>query len=162
MTKQQLIEDNMNLVYALISREYPTHIHDEDIIQCGMVGLCEAADRWDENKSPFSSFAWLCIKHAICKEFRRRLKHKGVLSLDYEYVTDGDICTLGDSIVGEEDVCYIDCCEDKLTPLQRRILELLKKGVPPYEVAEILGTTHQNVYFTQRKIRILRSRIDAD
>lgn len=162
MTKQQLIEDNMNLVYALISREYPTYIHDEDVIQSGMVGLCEAADQWDETKSKFSAFAWLCIRHAIIKEFRRRAKHQGVLSLDYETVTDGVKGCLGDTIVGEEDVCFVDCCENQLTPLQLRIVDLLKKGVSVKEIAEILDTTPQNVYFTQRKIRILRSRTDGN
>lgn len=161
MTKQQLIEDNMNLVYSFISRNYRTYLHDEDIVQTGMLGLCQAADKWDETKLPFASFAWGCIQNAIYKEFRRRAKHQGVLSLDYETVTDGIPGTLGDIIVGEEDVCYIDCCEDKLTPLQRRILELLKKGFTPKEIAETLGTTRQNVSHTQRKIRILRSRTDG-
>ena len=70
MTKQQLIEDNLNLVYALISREYPTYLHDEDIIQTGMLGLCKAADKWDEKRGTFSNFAWCCIRHEIIKEFK--------------------------------------------------------------------------------------------
>lgn len=164
MTKQQLIEDNMNLVYSLISREFPTYIYDEDIIQTGMVGLCRAADKWDENVCNFSVFAWSCIRNAILNEFRSRAKHKGILSLDYEYEGVGNNAryTLADTIVGEEDVCFVDCCEDKLTPLQRRIVELLKKGISSKEIAEILGTTEQNVSFTRRKIRILRSRTDGN
>ena len=156
MTKQQLIEDNMNLVYSLVSREYPTYLHDEDIIQTGMLGLCKAAEQWDENKSKFSSFAWYCIRHEIIKEFKRRAKHQGVLSLDYETITDGVRGSLGDTIVGEEDVLYIDDCVNQLTPLQRSILDLLKRGYTVKEVADTLGTTPRNVTFTQRKLRILR------
>ena len=160
MMKQQLIEDNMNLVYALISREYPTYIKDEDIIQCGMLGLCQAADKWDKDKAKFSDFAWYCIRHEIIKEFKRRAKHQGVLSLDYETVTDGVRGSLGDMIVGEEDVLYFDYCEQHLTSLEIQILELLKLGLLPKDIAKQLNTTEQNVNRTKRKIRILRSRGD--
>ena len=156
MMKQQLIEDNMNLVYSLISREYPAYLYDEDIIQTGMLGLCKAAEQWDETKSKFSNFAWYCIRYEIIKEFKRRAKHSGVLSLDYETTTDGVRGSLGDTIVGDEDVLYIEDCANQLTPLQRSILDLLKKGFTAKEVAQTLGTTTQKVYFTQRKIRILR------
>ena len=158
--KQKLIEDNMNLVYALISREYPTYLKDEDIIQCGMLGLCQAADKWDEKKAKFSDFAWYCIRHEIIKEFKRRSKHQGVLSLDYETVTDGVRGSLGDTIVGEEDVLYFDYCEQHLTSLEIQILELLKLGLLPKDIAKQLNTTEQNVNRTKRKIRILRSRGD--
>lgn len=158
--KQKLIEDNMNLVYALISREYPTYLKDEDIIQCGMLGLCQAADKWDENKAKFSDFAWYCIRHEIIKEFKRRAKHQGVLSLDYETVTDGVRGSIGDMIVGEEDVPYIDCCEHHLTSQEKHILDLLKVGLQSKEIAEQLNTTEQTVNRTKRKIRILRSQSD--
>ena len=78
MTKQQLIEDNMGLVYSLILREYPTYIQDEDIIQCGMLGLCQAADKFDESKGfKFAGFAWFCIRNEIIRELNKRSKHQG-------------------------------------------------------------------------------------
>lgn len=162
MTKQQLIEDNMKLVYHIVSKEYPTYLHDEDIIQCGMLGLCEAADKWDKNRGEFLQFAWSCIRHAIIKEFKRRAKHQGVLSLDYETEVDGMRSSLGETIVGDEDVMYIDACENNLTSLQKQILELLKRGMRPKDIAEKLGCSRQNVCWTQRKIRILRSRNNGD
>ena len=161
MTKQQLIEDNMNLVYSLVSREYPSYLFDEDIMQCGMLGLCKAADTWREEKGKFSIYAWICIRHEILHEFKRRAKHKGILSLDYEvHNEDGNATPFGESLVGEEDVCYVDYCDERLTPLQRQIVEELKKGLTPKEVAERIGTTPQNVYFTQRKLRLLRDKND--
>lgn len=160
MNRQQLVEDNMRLVYHIVSKEYPTYIHDEDIIQSGMLGLCKAADKWDEKRGEFLQFAWSCIRYEIIKEFKRRAKHQGVLSLDYETVTDGVRGSLAETIVGEEDILYIDDCENQLNSLQQQILSLLKKGVSPKEVAELLGCTKQQVYCTQRKIRILRSQSD--
>lgn len=160
--KQKLIEDNMKLVYHIVSKEYPTYLHDEDIIQCGMLGLCEAADKWDKNRGEFLQFAWSCIRHSIIKEFKRRAKHQGVLSLDYETDVDGMRSSLGETIVGDEDVVYIDDCSNQLTPLQRQIVDLLKKGATKEEIAKTLNTTTQNVLFTKRKIRILRSQNYGD
>lgn len=148
----------MNLVYSLISKEFPTYLHDEDIRQSGMLGLCLAAEKFDECRGKFSNFAWHCIRHEVIREIGRRAKHKGVLSLDYETVTDGVPGCLGDTIVGEEDICYVDECTNQLTPLQKNIVGLLKKGMSAKDIAKTLSTTTQNVYFTQRKIRILRDR----
>ena len=149
----------MNLVYALISREYPTYLHDEDIVQCGMLGLCQAADKWDENKAKFSDFAWYCVRHEIIKEFKRRAKHQQVLSLDYETYTDDGRGSLGDTIVGDEDVAYVDLeiksC--RINETERKIYELLLEGLQPREVAKKLNLSNQMVYATRRKLRLLRS-----
>ena len=159
MTKQKLIEDNMKLVYHIVSKEYPTYLHDEDVIQSGMLGLCEAADKWDSNRGEFLQFAWSCIRHAIIKEFKRRAKHQGVLSLDYETETDGMRSSLGETIVGDEDVGYIDVGVDscRISEKERKIYELLVDGLSPKEVAKTLNVSHQMVYATRRKLRFLRS-----
>lgn len=159
MTKQKLIEDNMNLVYALISREYPAYLHDEDIIQSGMLGLCKAAKYWDESKATFSGYAWYCIRHAIIHEFKARAKHQGVLSLDYETTTDGVRGSLGETLVGEEDVNYIDLevksC--RISNRDKQIYELLLAGLSPVEVAKKLGVSRQLVWATRRKLRFLKN-----
>lgn len=164
MTKQQLIEDNMKLVYSLISKEYPNLIADEDIIQCGMLGLCQAADKFDESMGcKFSGFAWFCIRHEIIRELNKRSKHQGLLSLDYEYTDKfGEKFPFGDLIVGEEDVMYVDDCEHKLTPKQRQISKLLQKGIKGKDIAKMLGVTHQYVSWVRRKIRLLRGRNNGD
>ena len=154
----------MNLVYALVSREYPTYLHDEDIIQCGMLGLCQAADKWDENKAKFSDFAWYCIRHEIIKEFKRRAKHQGVLSLDYETVTEDGRGSLGDTIVGDEDVAYVDIEVNscRINKTERKIYDLLVAGLQPREVAKKLNVSYSFVYATRRKLRLLRSRNYGD
>ena len=164
MTKQQLIEDNMGLVYSLIQREYPTFRDDEDIIQCGMLGLCQAADKFDESKGfKFAGFAWFCIRNEIIRELNKRSKHKNVLSLDYEYTDKfGERFPFSDLIVGDEDVMYIDDCEHQLTPQQKQISKLLQKGVKGKDIAKALGVTPSYVSWTRRKIRLLRGRNNGD
>jgi RNA polymerase sigma factor (sigma-70 family) len=160
VTKQQLIEDNMNLVYSLIRREYPQHIQDEDIIQSGMLGLCKAAEQWDESKSTFSNYAWHSIRNAIIDEFKQRTKHQGVLSLDYEVDdADGKRVPFSNVIVGQEDVGYVDIDVDidQLSPTQIKVFELYRIGVPNNEIATTLGVSRQCVWQAMRKIRKMRN-----
>lgn len=165
MTKQQLIEDNMGLVYHLVSKEYPTYLHDEDIIQCGMLGLCKAAEKWDESRSKFSTFAMFCIRSEIQMEFRRRLRHQGIFSLDYEYDgEDGETTTLADCVIGDEDVPYFDIGVDlsQLNEKEKKMVELLLTGMTQVDIANKLGVTKQYVNRVVRKIRIMRGYVNED
>lgn len=159
MTNQQLVEDNMNLVYGLVSKEFPTYIHDEDIIQTGMLGLCQAAETWDESRGKFSTFAYTCIRNLICNEFRNRNKHQGVWSLDYTITNDnGEVCTLGDCVVGDEDVNYVDVEFDRSRLRQKEldICQMLMDGVEPLEISKQLGVSQQYINATRRKMRKLK------
>ena len=161
MTKQQLIEDNLKLVYHVVHRDYPTYASDEDIIQCGMLGLCKAADKFDESKSKFSTFACKCIKNEIALEFRKRAKHQGILSLDYEVDgEDGEKSTFGDFIIGDEDVGYVDISINlsKLKPREKQVYELCKTGMSYADMGRELGISRQAVWKITRKLRALRGK----
>lgn len=148
----------MNLVYSLVSKEYPTYLNDEDIIQSGMLGLCKAAEKWDESKSQFTTFAWRCIQNEIRQEFRCRMKHQGVLSLDYEVDGgDGEKASFGDFIVGTDDVDYVDKEIQGITQREKEIFELVLSGMAYSEVATKLGVNLQQVWKTMRKVRTLYS-----
>lgn len=79
--KQQFISDNVKLVYFIIQKYYPTFAHDEDIVQCGMVGLCKAAKKWQQ-KGKFSSYARQCILNEIRNELKLRAKRSVEVSLE--------------------------------------------------------------------------------
>lgn len=146
----------MNLVYSLVTKEYPTYINDEDIIQCGMLGLCKAAEKWDESKTQFTTFAWRCIQNEIRQEFRRRMKHQGVLSLDYEVTdNDGEKASFGDFLIGAEDVLYVDKEVNGLSQREQQIFELFQSGLRYSEIAVKLGTSRQYIWKTMRKVRTL-------
>ena len=156
MTKQQLIEDNMRLVYAVIKERFPTFIHDEDIIQVGMLGLCQAASAFDEAKGKFTTFAGRCIHNEICKELRRRTKHQGLYSLDYEYCLDnGERVTCGDVQIGNDDVDYVDTdyIYKRLSPRDIEIFNLKRSGLNCAEIGELLGISRQSANQVIRKVR---------
>ena len=159
-----MIEDNMNLVYWLIHKQYPDCIKDEDIVQCGMLGLCKAAEMWDETKCKFSTFATVCIKNEILQEFRRRSKHQGILSLDLRQNSGGDCPgnkhTLLDHIVGDEDVAYdhaLDINVSHLTTREERVFNLFRSGMTQSEIAAELNISRQAVWNVMRKIRVKNS-----
>lgn len=165
MSKEQLIKDNMNLVYHLINRYYPTFKNDEDIVQTGMLGLCKAADTWDSEKSVFSTYAGTCILNEIKLEFRNRKKHSGVLSLDYETTdSEGKQVPFGDLVVGSEDVDYVDTSnfDNTLTSFEQRVVELRKQGMSALEIANQLNCGKQRIQKTLRKLKCMWRIADGD
>lgn len=78
---KDFIEKNIRLVYFVINEYYPTLSKDEDIIQCGMLGLTKAANKWKE-EGKFSSYARQCILNEIRSELKNRQKRKVEISLE--------------------------------------------------------------------------------
>jgi RNA polymerase sporulation-specific sigma factor len=157
MNRQELIESNKKLVYHSISKYYPTFINDEDIIQSGMVGLCLAANSWDESRSKFSTYAAKCILNSIKMELRNRNKHYGVLSLEYETDTDDGKTTFGDLIEGDSDIDYVDVTNvrKQLNARQLKVFDLLVEGMSKSDIARKLGMSRQHVNDVMRKIKLV-------
>lgn len=164
MNKQQLVEENMNLVHYLIKTYYPTFSADEDIIQAGMVGLCRAANTWDEELSAFSTFASRCVLNDIRKELRARKKHNGTLSLDYEVGGEEGTVQFGDLLEGEQDIDFVDIepVMKKLRPIEREVLSLLAAGVSPSDITRKYGWTKQRTNNIMRKIRLVWRNYNGD
>lgn len=149
MSKQQLIEDNMGLVYYIINKHYPTYIHDEDVIQEGMLGLCKAISSYDPSKSKLSTFATVCILHQIRQYFRDNAKHSGVLS--YEKVVakvEDDSITFLDTLASCNDV-DLGCISfkmfyDQLSERDQQIIDLSLDNTVN-EIAQILGMSPEYV-----------------
>lgn len=66
---ETLMEKYKPLVYATARRLCPALARDEDLLQCGMIGLWRAAEQWDGQR-PFSPLARLCIKHEMLMHLR--------------------------------------------------------------------------------------------
>lgn len=158
MTKEQsqLVEENINLVYWVVTHHFPGCLGDEDIIQSGMMGLCHAAINFN-GSCKFSSFAVPCIKHAILNEFARRRKHLSTLSLDYIQNEDEDDREFGGCIVGEDDteILYssnFNIFREQLTDHELQVLELLEDGLTGRDAAKKLGISPQRVNQIKRRI----------
>lgn len=74
-TSEQIVSEHCELVrriaYHLIAR-LPEHTEVEDLIQSGMIGLLEAARKYDASRgASFSTFAGIRIRGAMIDEVRR-------------------------------------------------------------------------------------------
>lgn len=157
-TIQQLIEDNMNLVHHCIRKFYPTFIGNEDMISIGMLGLCKAANCYSPEKGKFSSLACQCIINEFKAEFRKRRNEPQIVSLDHclsHDAEDGD--ALIDSIVGEEDVGFVDFegWFAQLNPRAQEIIRLKMAGLSQKEISKLLNLNRQTVSKEARKALLL-------
>ena len=150
----KLVEDNIKLVYYIVSREYPTYLHDEDIIQSGMVGLCKAAKAWNE-QGQFSTYAGKCIRNEIKREFIKRKPHYKNISLETKV---GEDSTLADLLVGDDDVGYIDSDSfvEILTRDEQDVLRMHSNGYLTNEIGETFGWSVQKVQKILRQIKCKR------
>lgn len=149
--KQKLMEDNVNLVYYIISREYPTFLYDDDVVQSGMLGLCLAANAW-EGKGMFTTYAGKCIRREIHKEFINRKSYSQTASLESKVGEEG---TLEDLLAGEDDVAIMDdAFFNELTKEEREVLELSSSGYDTEEISKMRGYTAQKVTKLLRLVNI--------
>lgn len=156
MSKQELVEQNMRLVYHILYSYYPSFVNDEDILQVGMLGLCQAADTWDKSKGiKFSTYACVCISNAIKYEFRKQRRQIPTISLDKPLDEDECVETLGDMVVGEADVEYLDTepLYVKLTPTEKKVFDLLKQGLAQVDISNRLNLSKQRINQIIRHIR---------
>ena len=160
MTRNELIENNMPLVYHIVNKYFPTYRGNEDIIQTGMIGLCRAADIYDPEKGAFSTIAGKWIETEIRNGLRQSSKSVKCSSLDR--IISEDIDSDFYEIVMAEEVDFDSDLErerfyNTLTSKQRRVFDGLKRGLTYVEIAHELDANApavgQMARFIKRKWR---------
>lgn len=81
----ELITDNIGLVYHIVKHDFPKYAYDEDVIQSGLLGLVKCAKRYDPDKGSFSNYARNYIKGEIWKELKSRIPESATVSLEDLY-----------------------------------------------------------------------------
>ena len=66
-----LVEQNRTLVRTVAARRFPRWLYDDDLLQCGLVGLWEAARKWDGTRN-FAAFARTCIYRNMLDHVRSK------------------------------------------------------------------------------------------
>lgn len=98
--REEVITDNMNLVYYHLHRIFPNGFGDmEDLGQEGMLGLIKAADTFDPGKGyAFSTYASMCIRNEIFMALRKINSRPKTVSIDDPLPNTDDYTTFRDSI----------------------------------------------------------------
>ena len=125
---------------------------DEDAIQSGRLGLCEAAAKYNPEKSgSFKGWAtYLIKKHLYQGHYKMRSRdacdQKVVAEFeDFRY----SVCDFEESII-TKDLFYKAL--QRATPYQRTILkEMFLNDKNPYDLEEEFGKTHQSYYRIVKK-----------
>lgn len=164
MDKSKLVTDNINLVYYVLHKYYPYSTTDEDLIQAGMVGLCVATERYNEELGKFSVYAVKGIRNYMNLELKNRKKFANQVSLSTEVKLgegeDGAI-TLEDILPGDEDIDFVDydAYLDKLTETEKQVVELRQLGYTFLDISKKLGVSRQTACDIGRRIKLKWSKL---
>lgn len=141
---EELIRRYRPMVYAAARRLAPWLRQDEDLLQCGLIGLWKAAERWDETR-PFPPLARRCVENEMVSHLRRQRRQVPTVPLDRAAAT----------AAYEEDWSAVevrDAVERATDPgsRERALLLAAADGYTPAQAAQALGISRQTA---ARKLR---------
>ncbi|MGI6095581.1 MAG: sigma-70 family RNA polymerase sigma factor [Lachnospiraceae bacterium] len=153
-----LIDKYKSLVRKKAHTLYLMGGETDDLIQEGMIGLFQAVrDYSEEKKASFVTFANLCIDRQLYRaiQMSNRQKHQPLntyvsLSRDPENAADGMHRLWQDdpeSIVIDKENAQIvqQKIRERLSPLERQVMDLYLEGRNYTEIAEILGKSPKSI-----------------
>lgn len=158
---ERKLKENERLVHYILGKYYPTVQYDEDVIQCGMIGLWIALKNFDESKGyKFSTYANRVICNEIGKHFRIYNKQHRIpttsihepISLSNQHgdesltVADmiSDTSNLEDQVISS--TAFSKAIDDFVcNERDKDILKLYYKGFSQKEIAEIINLSQPQV-----------------
>lgn len=158
------IEENTPLVYYIIRKYFPTFIHDDDIIQSGLIGLWKSLINFDSTKNvKFATFATKVIMNDINMEIRKRRKSRLDISM-YTSVsgtsddTDLEIYdSMSDNLSGVHDYSTyeLEQClrSDKFTENERTVLVYKYRGYTQKKIGDKMGISQPQISRIEKNIR---------
>lgn len=163
--RDKLIEENLQLVWYVMARYYPSTIDSperEDFFQIGCIGLIFAANNYEPGPVKFSTFAARNIQCRLRNELQSRYcqcRTGETCSLDspIQEFEDGSrdiLGTISDERWNPERQVYdLEKFESTLTEAQLSIFKLMIDGFNQTQIAEKLGCSKQNVAQKMDRIR---------
>ena len=163
--RNELIEDNLNLVYFMVDKHFATYVDREELIGIGYEGIIKAADNFDTRKNiKFCTFACRCIYNEIIKyldslNYHCRKANTVAYSLDNK-IEDciGEDLTFKEVFYINEDYSRVFAevilnRADSLVANGRLILEKRIAGYTFKEIGKMLNITGQGVI---KRLAIIR------
>ena len=167
------IRENERLIHYILRNKLNRDdlLYDEDIIQCGRIGIYKAWKSYDPTKAAWSTYMTRCVTNEIFIEFRRRRnpKNKFYDSCDRlnRIIDDGKggECELQD-FLAFEDSSFDDVISDheqrwneiynSLSLRERSIIYWLDMEYTQKEIGEMIGTSQS---YASRLIKKLKNKI---
>ena len=179
--EELLVSRFRSLVYQRAKPYFLPGADREDVVQEGMIGLCEAIRTFDPEKYPtFSTFASTCVTRQILSAVTNynRQKHMPLnfsLSLNTPLDGEEDLTMLAvlpdetgpsleEALIGQEELTALEQLIDaRLTPLEKWVFLRYLQGERTSEIARRLGKSERSVDSTlQRSRQKLRQELWTD
>ncbi len=172
-----LLEKYKNLVRKKANAMFLLGGDTDDLIQEGMIGLFKAIRDYDTKKGGnFFGFANLCVNRQIYSavEAAARKKHgplNSYVSLSGEDGEDADAVLFGNGLINQnknpenllisqEDLdIFWDSLEEKLSSMEKKVLDAYLSGMNYRQIAEKLGKTEKSVDNALQRIKSKVSKI---
>ena len=162
LSVEEILEQYKPLVMSIARRYYLVGAELDDLIQEGMIGLYKAINSYESDKNAsFSTFANLCITRQIQSAIKNgnRLKN----SFFKEIMNEDDVALQlllspqpnpEDKVILEEEYFLIKKeINEKLSQLEKNILNIYLTGKSYEEIAFKLGVTKKSVDNALNRIR---------
>lgn len=168
--QQRLVEENHNLIYGFAQKK---KLEVDEVYDILALGLCRAALTYDEEKSSFSTWAFMCMSSDLNAYFNRQKMHKRKLPegvtkvyLDQPIKNADNPVQSNEATIGEftvaPSVLMTEVCEGKI--IAEQLLNLLEEseqeivkhklnGLSDQEVGNIMGCGSANINYHIQKIR---------
>lgn len=164
--QQELVETNHNLIYKFaIKNNLPL----DEYYDLLAIGMCEAAQIFDESKGKFSTVAFCCMANRV-KNYWRHLSIKSIVPNEMTIYYDAPNKNTHDN--SDKSLSVLDClvsdnCThdvainnvvistllDLLTGVEKTIVQLIMSGMTQVEVAKYMKCSRQNISGRIRSIR---------
>lgn len=166
--QRKLVEDNIKLAYKFVHRKGFTYGYEfEDAVQIALLGLIHAVMTFKENKSKFSTYAFLAMQSQFNMEYRKTKKQKesGIINISLsEPITENEELSVEDTVVEYQDsienvetVIAIKNAYEKLNDKEKQVISMIfyakEKEANQKNVAKKLGVSQPFISRTTKKFK---------
>ena len=163
---EQLIHRCRGLILRACRPYFLTGGDYEDLMQEGMIGLFKSIQSYN-GKSPFKSFAYLCIRRNICSAIRcatrdknKPLNNRVSLAGAFAEAEEGETAVLGNAV--DPETLYINRESERelkaritgiLSRMENSILQYYLDGYSYREIADKMGKEEKSIDNALQRIR---------
>ncbi len=139
----------------------------EEWYDLAAIGLCKAANTYNNNKSGFSTYAYKCMFTTVMMEKRKENAMRTIPQNQIFYYEsqvgeeskDNDTSTFPNYIPSKQDIenetisaLSLENIENELAGNKRKVFLLLREGYAQCEISEIIGISKQRVSKIKQEI----------
>lgn len=146
---------------------YKYHLDIEEWYDLAAIGLCKAANTYNNDKSEFSTYAYKCMYTTIIMEKRKENAMRTIPQNQIVYYEnqvnesskDNDTSTFLNYIPSKQDIeneiisaLSLENIENELVGNKKKVFLLLREGYTQCEISKIIGISKQRVSKIKQEI----------